>query len=62
MAENRPSLAFLPLLPRGTFRQAGHMAIIVVSLLVLLVLNVLALAGRTPDTRHDVSPHGDFTL
>jgi len=38
------------------------MAIIVITLLVLLVLNVLALAGRTPDTRHDVSPHGDFTL
>jgi hypothetical protein len=55
-------MAFLPLLLHVVLRQALCMAIIIVSLIFLLVLNILALAGRTPDTRRDVSPHGEFTL
>lgn len=55
-------MAFLPLLLHVLLRQALCMAIIIVSLIVLVTLNVLALTGRTPDTRRDVSPHGEFTL
>lgn len=38
------------------------MATLVVFLVVLLVLDVLVLAGRTPDTHREITQHGDYQV
>ncbi len=38
------------------------MTTLLVFLLVLLILDVLVLTGRTPDTHREVTQHGDYRV